>query len=156
MKQYVVGIMAASVIQGIFDMIIPGEHLKKHIHFLFSCVILFLMIAPLLSLFPAMQELSDEVHSLIADLEKAEITGAQRSEELIGYYQENAISELVKDKLEAEFQIDASEVTVLVEDENGESLIHIVLRGKASWSDGNRLVKYFSELLGCRVKVTRK
>ena len=156
MKTYIMSIMSASVVAGILESILPGERLKRHLHYLFSCVMLLLLVTPLLTLLPGLGKIEDEIKSFVSELEKAEKNGTEQGEALIESYQEEAISAYVKERLQSEFALDPAEVTVAMEKVQNNAVLHITLHGRASWTDSSKVIEYFKKELNCQVKVTRK
>ena len=156
MDQYIKTVLICSVITGILDTILPGESIKRHLRFLSSCIMLLVLLSPLLDLFPSVERIEYGVEDFLAKIEEAEQNGRAEGEALIQSYGEDAVAAYIKEELEAEFSISDDEIEVIFEKVDTETLVHVILRGKASWTDGERVTIFLKEKLNCRVKVTRK
>ena len=156
MDRYVQSILFCSVISGILESILPAEGAKRHLRFLLSCIMILILLSPMIQAFPTLSGLDAEIREFLQAIEEAETNGEEAGKELVVNYSEDVISKYVKDKLKEEFAVSTEEVEVLFEAQDDDKIVHVVLRGRASWLDGTRVATFLKNELNCQIKVTRK
>lgn len=156
MDRYVQSILFCSVISGILETILPAEGAKRHLRFLFSCIMILLLLSPMIRTFPSLIGLKAELQDFLQAIESAETSGEEAGKELVSNYSEDVISKFVEDKMQEKFAVSAEEVEVLFEITDSTMIVHVILRGRASWLDGTKVTMFLKDELNCQVKVTRK
>ena len=156
MDRYVQSILFCSLISGILETILPAESTKRHLRFLLSCIMILLLLSPMIRAFSSLSGLEAELHEFLQAIESAETSGEEAGKELVSNYSEDVISKYVVDKLQEEFAVSEEEIEVLFETRDGTMIVHVVLRGRASWLDGTKVTTFLKDELNCQVKITRK
>ncbi len=156
MKEYLISIVAASLIAALLGILAPegsGKGLSKHVRLLSALFLLCVLITPL-------KYISETVRDLINGniTWEAPPTDSKEDydEELKQSFNASSkvyFAQLLLNRLETEFKIPTGEVRCSIQWENEEETrplrISIILSGSSVWRDPKPIENYVEELLGC-------
>ncbi len=157
MKDYLIGLLAASMIAALVGLLTPdGERggIGKHVKLLTALFLVCVLIAPIGSAIEGLKKLFEGG----IDLPGMEETPDQSYQEELSGALENAstayFTQMLTQVLENQFQIPAGELRCAVSWESvGEALkptrVTVVLSGSAIWKDPRAIEDFVEELLGC-------
>lgn len=161
MKEYIISIVLVSLICSIVKIISPGgegEGLSRHIKLVCGLCIICVIINPLLG---AVEWLKNFDFSAISDVSGTEDKYEEYESIFSGYLtlsQSDYIKTQIKDMLQKEFDIDPSDVDVMlyIKEENGEKKLErvtLLLHSKAALKDPVEIEEHVSGMTACEVVV---
>ena len=155
MREYIVSLMAISLICFVSREIMTGTRLESQISLVSGICIFLVAITPLISSIGKIGEISFDIPS-------AETGDGSEYESIFENYVQNAeidqIKSSIRDEVCEKFTLDPSEVRIYISfDEGGEKKLERVsvnLLGSAAFANSNEISAYLEKRLGCEIIIT--
>lgn len=161
MKTYISSLLIASLIGGIINSY--AENLgktRKYISYFLSIIMLIIMISPITSVIKDTEKMKESFSSIINEITNNE--SIQGTNEIIINTGKDAIIKGIKNTLIEQFGFDEKEIQIKLETDSTNieaikiSKIKIILTGKASWSDVDKVKDYLFKIIGAEIEVVRR
>ncbi|MBO5439024.1 MAG: hypothetical protein J6A53_00035 [Clostridia bacterium] len=162
MKGYIFSILIISIIGGIISSLISDceSGLKKHINFIVGLICAICLTSPLVSVVSNATDIKNNISNFFDKIASEEII--HNSNQIIVNTGIEKVCEGIKATIIDKYGFEENEVIVEAEANIDEidrifiDKINIVLTGKASWSDVERVEEYLENLIGCDISVKRR
>ena len=161
MKSYIYSLLIMSFIAGIINSY--AENLKKtqkYINYFMSIIMIILMISPLTSIISNTEKIKENLNFIIEEITDNE--SIQGTNEIIINSGKEAIIKGIKNILIENYGFNEKEIQIKLEADSSNieaikiSKITVILTGKASWSDVDKVKEYLSKNIGATIEVTRR
>ncbi len=161
MKTYICSLLIVSLIGGIINSYTENlGKTRKYISFFLSIVMIIIMISPIISIIKDTENMKEGFSSIINEITNNE--SIQGTNEIIINTGKDAIIKGIKNTLIENFDFDEKEIQIELETDytNIEAIkiskIKIILTGKATWSDVEKVKDYLFEIIGTEIEVVRR
>ena len=157
MKEYILSIIAISIIGVIAEIISPkgeGGGISRHIKLIIALLIVLACLSPLTLLIDGLRELNISGSFEISEDWRQELESIFH--EQFSFSEIEYIKENIEDRLYREFGIKKEDCSISIRvsaDGNRLELIFLRLFGSAVWSDTNKIEDYLGSVFSCEIVV---
>lgn len=161
MKSYIYSLLIMSFIAGIINSYAENlNKTQKYINYFMSIIMIILMISPLTSIISNTEKIKENLNFIIEEITENE--SIQGTNEIIINSGKEAIIKGIKNILIENYGFNEKEIQIKLEADSSNieaikiSKITVILTGKASWSDVDKVKEYLSKNIGAEIEVTRR
>lgn len=161
MKSYIYSLLIMSFIAGIINSYAENlNKTQKYINYFMSIIMIILMISPLTSIISNTEKIKENLNFIIEEITDNE--SIQGTNEIIINSGKEAIIKGIKNILIENYGFNEKEIQIKLEADSSNieaikiSKITVILTGKASWSDVDKVKEYLSKNIGAEIEVTRR